>query len=109
MIGAPMFALGAGGVTGGAMFAAGLGGAGRAAGTLAAGLGGAARAAGTLEAELGGVGPGMGALTAALDTAGAGGATARSPAAVFIIGDIGADAQSSPRSTLPSAISSTAP
>ena len=95
MIGAPIFALGAGGVTGGAMFAAGLGGAGR--------------AAGTLEAELGGVGPGMGALTAALGTAGAGGAAARSPAAVFTIGDIGADAQSSPRSTLPSAISSTAP
>jgi len=38
-----------------------------------------------------------------------GGAAARSPASVLIIGDIGADSQSSPSSTLPSVITSTAP
>jgi hypothetical protein len=37
-----------------------------------------------------------------------GGAAARSPASVLIIGDIGADSQSSPSSTLPSVIASTA-
>src|SRR5262249_32164236 len=38
----------------------------------------------------------------------AGGATARSPASVSAIGDIGADSQSSPSNTLPSAIAATA-
>jgi hypothetical protein len=38
-----------------------------------------------------------------------GGATARNPASVSTIGDIGADNQSSPSNTLPSAIASTAP
>jgi len=38
-----------------------------------------------------------------------GGGTALSPALVSTMGDIGADSQSSPKSTLPSAIASTAP
>ena len=40
---------------------------------------------------------------------GAGGAAALNPALVSTIGDMGADTQSSPSSTLPSAIASTAP
>jgi hypothetical protein len=47
---------------------------------------------------LAGAGRAIGALTVAL-----------SPALVSTIGDIGADCQSSPKSTLPSAITSTAP
>jgi len=48
-----------------------------------------------------GVGAGIG-------TATRGGAAARNPASVFAIGDIGADSQSSPSNTLPSAIAATA-
>ncbi len=44
-----------------------------------------------------------------LGVGGAGGAAALSPALVSTIGDMGADTQSSPSSTLPSAIASTAP
>jgi hypothetical protein len=40
---------------------------------------------------------------------GAGGSAALNPALVSTIGDMGADTQSSPSSTLPSAIASTAP
>ena len=46
---------------------------------------------------------------AAAGTAARGGATTRNPASVFTIGDIGADSQSSPSNTLPSAIAATAP
>lgn len=47
------------------------------------------------------------ALTSALGATGGG--TALSPALVSTMGDIGADSQSSPNSTLPSAIASTTP
>jgi len=83
-IGAPIGAFGASGV-----------------GALAAGGGATAGGAG-VEAR-GGAGTGDdGAATR-------GGATARSPASVSAIGDIGADSQSSPSNTVPSAIAATAP
>ena len=44
-----------------------------------------------------------------LGLGGAGGSAALNPALVSTIGDMGADTQSSPSSTLPSAIASTAP
>jgi len=56
-----------------------------------------------------GAGGVVGTLTLAVGTTGAGGAAAFKPALVSTIGDIGADCQSSPSSTLPSAIASTAP
>lgn len=63
----------------------------------------------------GGAGGMTGAVTVAVGAAGAGetatggGATARKPACVSTIGDIGAGTQSSPSSTLPSVIANTAP
>lgn len=50
---------------------------------------------------------GDGATTGDAGVEARGGATARRPASVFAIGDIGADSQSSPRNTLPSAIAAT--
>ena len=82
-IGAPIFALGvagAGEVTAGPIFAVEGAGAGEAIGALAVALG---------------------AVT--------GGAVALKPALVSTIGDIGADSQSRPSNTLPSAIANTAP
>jgi len=55
------------------------------------------------------IGGGDGGATGGGIAAIGGGATARSPDSVSTIGDIGADTQSSPSSTLPSAIASTAP
>jgi hypothetical protein len=84
MIGAPKFALGAAGaaeVTGGPAFVVGGAGADRAAGALAVAAGGTDK----------------------------GGAAALKPALVSTIGAIGADSQSRPSNTLPSAIASTAP
>lgn len=52
-------------------------------------------------------GAGVGAA-AGIGTATRGGAAARNPASVFAIGDIGADSQSSPSNTLPTAIAATA-
>jgi len=83
MIGAPIFALGAAGaaeVTGGPAFV----------------IGGADRAAGAL-------------AVAAAGGTDMGGAAALKPALVSTIGVIGADSQSRPSNTLPSAIASTAP
>ena len=48
------------------------------------------------------------AMVARLGAGGNGGAAALSPALVSTIGDLGADTQSSPSRTLPSAITSTA-
>lgn len=80
-IGAPIFAFGCAGAGGAIGFAAFAG---------AAGTGGV-----------------VAVFTSALGTTA--GATALSPALVSTMGDIGADNQSSPKSTLPSAIASTAP
>jgi len=85
------------------------------AGTFA--LPGAARVGATIGAPMVALGaPGVGVGVAAtgggaLTVVGAatrGGATARSPASVSAIGDIGADSQSSPNNTLPSVIAATA-
>ena len=86
-IGAPKLALGAvgaGGLTGAAIF-----------GWTGAGATGGAGVFGT-------------AMVGRLGGGGNGGAAALNPALVSTIGDIGADTQSSPSSTLPSAITSTA-
>jgi len=80
-IGAPIFAFGCADVAGAIGFATSVG-------TAAAG--------GLVDA-----------FTFAFGVTGAG--TALSPALVSTMGDIGADSQSSPKSTLPSAIASTAP
>ena len=88
IIGAPKFALGAvgaGGLTGAEIF-----------GCAGAGATGGAGGFGT-------------ATVALLGAGGNGGAAALNPALVSTIGDMGADTQSSPSSTLPSAIASTAP
>jgi hypothetical protein len=53
-------------------------------------------------------GAGVGGAVADVGAATRGGAAARNPASVFAIGDIGADSQSSPSNTLPSAIAATA-
>ena len=87
IIGAPKFALGAagaGGLTGAAIF-----------GCTGAGATGGAGVFGT-------------AMVGRLGAGGNGGAAALNPALVSNIGDMGADTQSSPSSTLPSAITSTA-
>ena len=87
IIGAPKFALGAagaGGLTGAAIF-----------GCTGAGA-------------TGGVGVFGTAMIGRLGAGGNGGAAALNPALVSSIGDMGADTQSSPSSTLPSAITSTA-
>jgi hypothetical protein len=65
-------------------------------------LGDPGAVAGAAETGGGGALAGVGAATR-------GGATARSPASVSAIRDIGADSQSSPSNTLPSAITATAP
>jgi len=88
IIGAPKFAVGAvgaGGLTGAEIF-----------GWTGAGATGGAGVFGT-------------ATVALLGAGGNGGALALNPALVSTIGDMGADTQSSPSSTLPSAIASTNP
>ena len=50
----------------------------------------------------------VGGALAGVGAATRGGATARNPASVFAIGDIGTDSQSNPSNTLPSAIAATA-
>ena len=91
IIGAPRFAggaVGTGGFSGAEIF-----------GWTSAGAAGGAGAAGVFgTATIGLLGGG-----------GRGGAAALNPALVSTIGDMGADTQSSPSSTLPSAINSTAP
>lgn len=88
MTGAPRFPRDAGG-TGG--FAG--------AETFGLGVAGAVGVAGTAGAT----------AVVVLGVGGAGGAAALNPALVSTIGDMGADTQSSPSSTLPSAIARTAP
>lgn len=95
--------------------------AGGAAGTLSPlaaagmlGLGGATRLGGTIGTPMFalGVADGCGGAGATFGAGGAdscGGAAARSPTSVLTIGDIGADNQSSPNSTLLRVITNTAP